>query len=286
MPQLCRFYSETGKCKKGNECDYAHDDGTTNGGHNHQNGRGRGGGGGGSSGRGGRAGGRSNNKSRRPAKNTESFEPSHAAPDMRIIVATAKGGKKKYNREYVGNDVILVPDLWDEDDMSIYDTLLSEMESCGVKESNLWKSWHGDSHLIADDKSGWKKNCPTFNGVITKLEEYFGMNVKATRFNFYRDSSEWKPFHHDAAAVKPDKAKTQNITVAVSFGSEREAAFEHAKHRTVLSVPSPNGSCYVFNKDVNIEWRHGILQIPPEYAHQEGRISIIVWGWVDMVDKY
>ena len=25
------------------------------------------------------------------------------------------------------------------------------------------------------------------------------------RFNWYRDSSEWKPFHHDAAAVKEDK---------------------------------------------------------------------------------
>ena len=45
----------------------------------------------------------------------------------------------------------------------------------------------------------------------------------------YRDSKEWKPFHHDAAAVKADKARTQNFTVAVSFGLERDAAFEHAK---------------------------------------------------------
>lgn len=73
----------------------------------------------------------------------------------------------------------------------------------------------------------------------------------------YRDTSEWKPFHHDAAAMKvlgkgrfspnllslnknimihrvslfkqlmaqfkfqPDKARTQNFTVAVSFGCER-----------------------------------------------------------------
>ena len=44
---------------------------------------------------------------------------------------------------------------------------------------------------------------------------------QATRFNWYRNTSEWKPFHHDAAAMKPDKARTQNFTVAVSFGCER-----------------------------------------------------------------
>lgn len=83
----------------------------------------------------------------------------------------------------------------------------------------------------------------------------------ATRLNWYRDSKEWKPFHHDAAALKPDKAKTQNLTVAVSFGAERDAAFEHATTKTVISMPQPNGTIYVFAKDVNIIWRHGILQV-------------------------
>ena len=31
------------------------------------------------------------------------------------------------------------------------------------------------------------------------------MDVKETRLNRYRDSNDWKPYHHDAAAVKPDK---------------------------------------------------------------------------------
>ena len=60
--------------------------------------------------------------------------------------------------------------------------------------------------------------------------------LQATRLNWYRDSTEWKPFHHDAAAVKPDKAKTQNFTVAVSFGMERDAAFEHAQTKTVTNL--------------------------------------------------
>ena len=28
------------------------------------------------------------------------------------------------------------------------------------------------------------------------------LNFQATRLNWYRDSTEWKPFHHDAAAIK------------------------------------------------------------------------------------
>ena len=33
------------------------------------------------------------------------------------------------------------------------------------------------------------------------------MDIKATRFNWYKDNQQWKPYHHDAAAVKPDKAQ-------------------------------------------------------------------------------
>ena len=65
--------------------------------------------------------------------------------------------------------------------------------------------------------------------LMTKMAEYFDMDVQATRFNWYRDSSEWKPFHHDAAAIKEKFARTQNFTLAASFGAERDAAFEHAK---------------------------------------------------------
>ena len=41
--------------------------------------------------------------------------------------------------------------------------------------------------------------------VLEKIVDFFKMDVKATRFNWYRDSNDWKPYHHDAAAVKPDK---------------------------------------------------------------------------------
>ena len=39
----------------------------------------------------------------------------------------------------------------------------------------------------------------------------------------------------------------------------------------------------LFSKDINIEWRRGIPQIPPEKYKNEGRISIIAWGKINMI---
>ena len=219
----------------------------------------------------------------RPKKNTENFSPCYDAPEMRILCAAP--GREQYTRDISSRDVLIVSDLFgDETDMSIYNHLLTELSESGVPQQQLWQSWHGDSHLIADDKRRWKDASPTFQMVMERIKFYFNMDVKATRLNWYRDDSEWKPFHHDAAAIKPDKAKTQNFTVAVSFGAERDAAFEHAGTKTVISMPQPNGTIYTFGKDVNILWRHGILQVPPERQTQQGRISIIAWGWIPQFD--
>ena len=222
-------------------------------------------------------------KNKTKPKNTENFTPSHEAPEMRIVMA--EPGLKEYDRPHSTRDVVIVKDLFSNEHKNyFYDNLLKEIEESGVNLDRLWKSWHGDSHWIADDKLNWKQKCPTFNTVIEKIKNYFKMDIKATRFNLYKDTSEWKPFHHDAAAVKQDKAKTQNITVGVSFGVEREAAFEHVKSKTVISLPQSNGTIYTFGKDVNIMWKHGIPQLPENKVEDKGRISIIAWGWVDQIE--
>ena len=223
-------------------------------------------------------------KKKKKKKNTESFKPSFKAADMRIM--TCSNSYKKYPYKLATNEIILVNNLFCEtNDLTIYNNLLNEINDSGINTEDLWKLWHGDTHLIVDDKKKWKEKCPTFNLVINKVKEYFNMEIKATRFNWYKDSSQWKPYHHDAAAIKKDKALTQNITVGISFGVEREVSFQHGKTRTMISTPLINGSIYVFNKDVNIEWRHGIPQIHPDKQHNKGRISIIVWGKVNMCDK-
>lgn len=275
MVETCRYFLK-GRCKKGDKCPFKHElpinnDSSSNSTNNSNNNRSN----------------RNNRNRRRRPKNTECFEPSFKPPDMRIISHYVTGDEKVYPRAHSVNDVIALGGLFgDVNDLTICQNLENEINSLESKIKNnknkdLLKLWHGDTHYIADDKSGWKNQSPTFKMVIDKLTQYFNVDVKATRFNIYKDSSQWKPFHHDAAAVKKDKRDTQNITIAVSFGMEREAAFEHAKSKTTLAMPQPNGTVYVFNKDVNIEWKHGILQ-KPEPIVKEPRISIIIWGWVDM----
>ena len=218
-------------------------------------------------------------------KNTESFEPFDSTADMRVLVGDPSS--PTYNYDYESRDVILVHGLFNSSDYAhgnLYDKLLSEVNQFGTKLSNqdIWKMWHGDTHYIADDHKHFKDKCPTFLMVVDKLKEYFKCDVKATRFNWFEDDSQFKPLHFDAAAVDPAKAKTQNITIGVSFGGTRDAMFEHAKTRTKVNIPLPNGSIYCFLRDTNCEWRHGIPQIEPEKQTETGRISIILWGWVDI----
>lgn len=213
--------------------------------------------------------------------NTETFEPEYIIPDMRILVADTN--MEVCNLKITPDDVILAPKLFcDKDDFSIYNKIMEEMEETNKLNSDLWKLWHGDTHLIADDHINWKKYSPTFNMIINKIEKYFKMDIKATRLNWYRNTSEWKPYHHDAAAVDPKKAENQNFTVGVSFGTVRDISFQHAQARAVVSFPLKNGDTYCFSKDVNIYWRHGVPQLPPEQHVNEGRISIIAWGKINL----
>lgn len=119
-----------------------------------------------------------NNYSNTPRiKNTENFKPSHKPTDMRIL--TAHSGWKKYEREIQSRDVMIVHDLFCQpSDLSIYEKLLGEIKSSGIDQEDLWKLWHGDSHVIADDKKRWKDSCPTFHMVLDRIQEYFDMDIE------------------------------------------------------------------------------------------------------------
>ena len=223
---------------------------------------------------------KSKKNSNKRKKNTQSFEPDHSEPDMRLLLQTGN----KFIGQMKENDVVVLPNHFKnpENGNTIYQSLLEEMESCGVPPEELWKLWHGDTHFIADDRLAkkmgfdWKEKCPTFNMVIESMKDFFDMDVKATRFNLYKDNTEWKPYHHDAAAIDERKAKTQNFTVGVTFGATRTASFQHAKTKNRLDIPLGDGSVYTFAKQVNVDWMHGIIQEPE--VKKEGRISIILWG--------
>ncbi|CAI5712164.1 unnamed protein product [Peronospora effusa] len=224
------------------------------------------------------------NRRQATKKNTESFEPMTKPVNLRV---TYDLGSKddKFSTSLTTRDVVLVPNLFtDFKKGELYAKLMHELDNCGIPRKELLKMWHGNNkidgtHFIVDDHSSWKAKCPTFDLVTDRLKKFFNLDIKATRFNWYEDTSQWKPFHFDAAGVKPHIAAIQNFTVGISFGANRDVAFEHADTKTVVSMPQPDGCVYAFSKDTNVFWRHGILQDVP--VREEGRISVIAWGWVD-----
>lgn len=207
-------------------------------------------------------------------KNTESFEPDYGDPQMQIRLANGHWGKYPYNiRPY---DVILVPGL------------VGNVSFEALKEEVPYEdmlSWHGDTHWIANDKTQWKRNAPSFKAVIEKIQSFFNMDVNATRFNLYDTIEEWKPYHHDAAALDPEKAKRQNITVGISFGATRSISFQQNGTKTRVDIPLEHGMVYAFGNQINSEWKHGVPPLGKNVMRTqgliEGRISIIAWGFVN-----
>lgn len=260
--KLCKFF-KSGNCHHGDKCKFLHltieNNNQNQNNNNNQN---------------------KNKNNRKHPKNTESFKPSFKNPDMWIKFADTS--KETYENPVHVNDVIIAPKLFQEPDL--YDKLLKELVNSGMQEQGLWKSWHGDTHFIADDDLAWKDKCPTFNYVLNKLQKYFNIDIKSTRLNWYKDTNDWKPFHHDAAAIKPHIAKIQNMTVGISFGCTRDASFENSKTRTIISIPQEHGMAYTFSKNVNIEWKHGIPKVKEEEFNDKGRISIIAWGYVPQIE--
>lgn len=160
-------------------------------------------------------------------RNSVSFDPKSTLvrPEMRVIV----GPKREVlNKPLKHDDVVVVPDFFcEEDNWEIYYKLVEEIREINNVSDADWVSWHEGAHLIAKNY----ESSPTFKMVQEKISKYFGIENRSvgTRLNWYRDSSDWKPFHHDSAAYNAQRAKNQNITVGVSFGAARELSFLHAE---------------------------------------------------------
>lgn len=238
--------------------------------------------------------------SRGAGRNTESFDPASTLvrPAMRVVVGNPSA--PKFNKTLKHDDVVIVPELFGpEDNWDIYYKLvkeITELQESQVKNADFI-SWHEGAHLICKNP----EKSQTFQDIISKLCDYFNIDSSSagTRFNWYKDSSDWKPFHHDSAAFNPKRAKSQNITVGVSFGATRELAFIRASDSAVqqqhhlaqqdpvrLYFPQTNNGVFTFGRDVNILWKHGVNALKPEEQDGKGRISIILWGLArDVVEE-
>jgi len=199
-----------------------------------------------------------------------------ARPSMRIITVP---NRPNYGRPVRHDDVVIVPEFYcAENDWDIYYKLIEEMrhsQANGERKAE-WIPWHEGAHLLSQNPTGSR----TYQEVINRMCEYFSIaeGNRGTRFNWYRDGADWKPFHHDSAAFNEQRAKNQNTTIGISFGESRELAFRHAKTGELIYFPQKNGMLFYFGRDANIIWQHGINALPEEEQTGKGRISIILWG--------
>lgn len=96
--------------------------------------------------------------------------PSHEPPKLRVLCGP---NISRYPRVHSPLDVVLVPGFFcEEGDLSLYDQLLCELKSSGKEDEGLWALWHGDSHVIANDRKGWKKLCPTFQMIVSDAKPF------------------------------------------------------------------------------------------------------------------
>ena len=115
----------------------------------------------------------------------------------------------------------------------------------------------------------------TFLEIVNKMAEYFDVEVYHTRLNFYKDSSDWKPLHHDSHAYGGNKMR-EDFTMGASFGDERELIMHHDSSSQEFRFPQKNGDIFAFTSDINKKFMHGI---PKSYKTFSGpRFSIIAWG--------
>ena len=118
---------------------------------------------------------------------------------------------------------------------------------------------------------------PTFCGVVEALEDYFDVHVYATRLNFYRDGSDWKPFHRDSHAFGAD-GQREDFTMGVSFGAARQLDFLHPGSGATFGFPQCNGDVFAFTSDANSRFKHGVPRMRGGGTQAAPRFSIIAWG--------
>jgi alkylated DNA repair dioxygenase AlkB len=151
--------------------------------------------------------------------------------------------------------------LCQKQDQKYFDTIMKELE---------------DSEMIQWSRHFKYENpqfSTTFNEIISKLSDFFQVDILATRLNYYPSGESWKPFHHDSHAFS--NGQKEDFTMGVSLGYSRKLAFKHPASEEWFQFPQDNGDVFAFNSEVNKRFMHGV---PKTHETSGSRISIIAWG--------
>lgn len=162
-------------------------------------------------------------------------------------------------------------------DFSLLDRLMTDLaldktDDGGTTTDAAFVNW--SRHAKLENPT----NSQTFNRIVAALAHYFDFDVFATRLNFYRDNSAFKPFHHDSHAYlnTSDVKVKEDFTCGVSLGAARELVFKHVASGQQFAFPQGNGDCFSFDSAVNQKFQHGVPHAKDRVVGP--RFSIIAWG--------
>ncbi|CAM37062.1 conserved hypothetical protein [Leishmania braziliensis MHOM/BR/75/M2904] len=171
-----------------------------------------------------------------------------------------------------GNVIYIHNFISDAKDMRLYDSLKEELvASTGANMLGSGGLTEWSKHHVFENPTGISQ---TFNDIIDMLAEYFDVDVYATRLNYYRDGTQWKPQHHDSHAYG-GHALREDFTVGLTLGATRSLLFVHEASQREFNFPQMNGDCFAFTGEVNQLFTHGV---PRMHTPTTDRFSIIAWG--------
>ena len=173
-----------------------------------------------------------------------------------------------------GNAVYIERFHCEEDDYETLERLANDLDECSSAEEEEEGMINWSKHL--------KQENPEFSGtfrtIVERMAEYFDVDVFATRLNFYRDGSDWKPYHHDSHVFGANGRK-EDFTMGASFGAPRALSFLHESSASSFEFPQKNGGVFAFSSEVNAAMKHGVPQLSgQEQFAVNPRFSIIAWG--------
>ena len=169
-----------------------------------------------------------------------------------------------------GNCVYMENFVCDAKDFSLFNEMKQELISHSGEELDKDGLIPWSKHQIYENPDGVSK---VFGRIIDMCAEYFDVEVYATRLNYYRDGSQWKPYHHDSHAYG-GKALREDFTMGISLGTTRALSFLHEPTKLNFEFPQKNGDMFAFTSDVNNRFMHGV----PKTRVEGDRFSIIAWG--------
>jgi hypothetical protein len=154
--------------------------------------------------------------------------------------------------------------ICDKDDMALFNKLNNEL----INDYDKISDW--SQHHKIDNPTDSK----TFNNIVKCLENYFKINVLASRLNYYTQH-DYKPFHHDSHAYS--NGLKEDTTIGLSLGGSRSLAFKHVESGQMFYFPQHNGDIFCFDHLTNQKFMHGIPKLKNTDI-ENLRLSIIIWG--------